>query len=793
MKPSFFGILDQYEYRNSKHHDEQSFLNNAVNDFFDLLSKPRCKWRRLRKFHLYDQGITDSPFSSKIRAFSTESTLKVDSTLASKALTEEFDLSQLYILHRGVYEIKKILRDFGVTANLSLPIPELSQLTVSDKIVKSQNIIENEECETLSNYLSRQLSVAQFKLLQSEVRLKMFSTLQMDINGIFNNGNRVCNLGESCENIDTINVLSIQGLLTGNTLYEDCIHDEDVDEEESLKTQNGNNYSGAAGNTYGDTCTVDDIMQEIFKLKGCAAFRGKESSFLGHSLASSTGALYFSFEKDGEIKGMEQSRGNFDRPKILSRDNVFKFGDLLTSYIMSINSFVKSPRNPSSLWNLISCALPDLSISSTGISAHAPSAHYSSHDATSSVILDGREDLHPRMLHTDVSEDAETSIMFEQAGDNREAVMHMAVELQLLREKLTRSNIVFENESRRQNDEESTKILDSKINEEFMDDAHKNSGIDAIYEMDNVNLREENKKALQINTDLTSKIFRLELENRRLSTNIGQTGANMSKALQENLALRQKITRLEDNNAAAVLFQGHLQDDILHERSLREDREFLFSRVQELERNLSLTQNNLLELKEENRQLQKLKEELELTENRVSEMTDEISMLSMHNERADLAMQQVEEYRSQLREHARLDRERALYIHKLELEAREAQLFRTRNIDLSEEIQVYKSKVEKFPAFLAESARLRACNKAVFKSLNEHDKSSVSSAARTKELEREILRLKSENKMYQHTEKKLKDANLDYKHLSEVIGGLSLKEKNEGPKSSPESSSHKMH
>ena len=144
VKPSFFGISDQYEYRNSKHHDEQSFLNNAVNEFFDLLSKPRCKWRRLRKFHLYDQDITDSPFSSKIRAFSTESTLKVDSTLASKALTEEFDLSQLYILHRGVYEIKKILRDFGVTANLSLPIPELSQLTVSDKIVKSRNIIENE-------------------------------------------------------------------------------------------------------------------------------------------------------------------------------------------------------------------------------------------------------------------------------------------------------------------------------------------------------------------------------------------------------------------------------------------------------------------------------------------------------------------------------------------------------------------------------------------------------------------------------------------------------------------------
>ena len=83
-------------------------------------------------------------------------------------------------------------------------------------------------------------------------------------------------------------------------------------------------------------------------------------------------------------------------------------------------------------------------------------------------------------------------------------------------------------------------------------------------------------------------------------------------------------------------------------------------------------------------------------------------------------MHQVEEYRLQLGEHAKIDRERALYIHKLELEAREAQLPRARSKDLSEEVQLYKSKVEMFPGFLAESARLRACNKAVFKSLNEH-------------------------------------------------------------------------
>lgn len=46
-----------------------------------------------------------------------------------------------------------------------------------------------------------------------------------------------------------------------------------------------------------------------------------------------------------------------------------------------------------------------------------------------------------------------------------------------------------------------------------------------------------------------------------------------------------------------------------------------------------------------------------------------------------------------------------------------------------------------------------------------------------KELEREILRLKNENRMYQHTEKQLKDVNLDYKHLSQVIGQLNFKEK----------------
>ena len=106
------------------------------------------------------------------------------------------------------------------------------------------------------------------------------------------------------------------------------------------------------------------------------------------------------------------------------------------------------------------------------------------------------------------------------------------------------------------------------------------------------------------------------------------------------------------------MFQEHLQEDIRRERSLREDREFLYSRVQEFERTLSLTESNLSELREENRQLQKVKDELEMAENRVSEMTDELSLLSMHNERAHLAMQQVEEYRLQLREHAKIDREK---------------------------------------------------------------------------------------------------------------------------------------
>ncbi len=99
---------------------------------------------------------------------------------------------------------------------------------------------------------------------------------------------------------------------------------------------------------------------------------------------------------------------------------------------MYIVSFVRSPRDPSGLWGLISHALPQLSMSSIAVSHTNSNLSHSSHDShIESTPLD--EDV---SLHSIRQYDDSISFLVEQSGDSSETVMNMAVELQLLREKI---------------------------------------------------------------------------------------------------------------------------------------------------------------------------------------------------------------------------------------------------------------------------------------------------------------------------------------------------------------------
>ena len=199
----------------------------------------------------------------------------------------------------------------------------------------------------------------------------------------------------------------------------------------------------------------------------------------------------------------------------------------------------------------------------------------------------------------------------------------------------------------------------------------------------------------------------------------------LSTAMSENLVLRQKLTLLEDELENAVAFKSSLEEDLMRERVLRADREKLSQRNQELQRELSLSQHKSSEMKEEIAILLKLKDELDTAETQIATLNEQLSDLSLKNERAELAMSQIEEYRSQLREHAKIGRDQKIYVHKLEAQVNELQYYKARNEEMMDEIDMYKHKMEKIPALLAETARLRACNKTVFKALLEYGESSL--------------------------------------------------------------------
>ena len=259
----------------------------------------------------------------------------------------------------------------------------------------------------------------------------MFSALQVDIIDISNHENKEhshrSSDGNDARIYNPIRTVISDGNVPGNVGI--C---EEVNEEEKRYIENIGSCKGLTSRNYGEICTINDIMQEIFKLKGCAAFRGKEDSYLGQSLSSCTGMLHFSnggMEDTGE--SFAQSIGS---PRLTKASN---FGDLLTSYIMYIVSFVRSPRDPSGLWGLISHALPQLSMSSIAVSHTNSNLSHSSHDAhIESTPLD--EDV---SLHSIRQCDDSISFLVEQSGDSSETVMNMAVELQLLREKIKRLNL----------------------------------------------------------------------------------------------------------------------------------------------------------------------------------------------------------------------------------------------------------------------------------------------------------------------------------------------------------------
>jgi small-conductance mechanosensitive channel len=112
---------------------------------------------------------------------------------------------------------------------------------------------------------------------------------------------------------------------------------------------------------------------------------------------------------------------------------------------------------------------------------------------------------------------------------------------------------------------------------------------------------------------------------------------------------------------------------------------------------------------------------------------------------------------------------------------------KSKQIELLDELQEYKIKIEKLPILLAEVARLRGSSRAAVKALTEQvhglnlvfveqpitrhsaqDKIITDLKARVKKLEREATRLQGDNRSLMDVEHKLKEANAEIAKLMTV-------------------------
>ena len=228
--------------------------------------------------------------------------------------------------------------------------------------------------------MSKELSLTQYKLSKAEAQLKIFNILQTNASASQRVNEKQCG---------------------GSLKYEESGSDEDDDEG----------------------CSAEDLLEEIRSIKSIAAFRSTPNSFLGRSMKKTIAMLKLreddpaeeattmnpnttssdSSPSDGEVEGCA--------PQTSKSNNFHKFQDHISNYISRIQEYLNSlsttPENEDTNHYVTTASEEKLT-------------------TTSGESVDGEKM-------------AELAVLAEQASDNRTAVIHMAIELQILRDNLHRA------------------------------------------------------------------------------------------------------------------------------------------------------------------------------------------------------------------------------------------------------------------------------------------------------------------------------------------------------------------
>lgn len=349
-------------------------------------------------------------------------------------------------------------------------------------------------------------------------------------------------------------------------------------------------------------------------------------------------------------------------------------------------------------------------------------------------------------------------------------------ELQMLREKVVKMTHMERSLSNYQRKcSELDKILFrlERENHKIKDDlkiALNNALIEPDGKVSNSQMDEEKVLLLKSEiSDLKLLNQRLQMEQQVCLSNSKQAQEKLKIALTDNLALNQKILKMEEE-------LDHYKNEVLdlkvltsRQRVLEEQKFHLSHSIGKLELNIGELKNSLLEAREEASMAQKLRDDLIASDNKVLDLQEKFNLATSTIESMKGMVNETEELRKILKERTLENRELNATIRAHARKDIEIKALTSRLEQYQQEINTYKTKVEQCAPMIAELARLRGASRAAVVSLQENDKVIASLQEKCLKDEKTIQELVMKLKAYEGIELKLYDVEADNSKMLEAI------------------------
>lgn len=391
----------------------------------------------------------------------------------------------------------------------------------------------------------------------------------------------------------------------------------------------------------------------------------------------------------------------------------------------------------------------------------------------------GKEEERIRKLSTQIRAQAEElselRLTKEQCQQERNEHIALVVELQILREKVQRQqNGIDEGKkahARNVQLKHAVKELEEQLKEATTFANHGAKGSIESKSSDPASVEMTTKMAIveeRFNVVCIER-DRLKRELARVSNLLKLSEQRLKASLQDHVTLNQQFNATQDELSASKTFIAQLMKDIEHERSTKTRHGEFARQIQEHQFELNKKEQEVKAAKESGGNSGTLKQELIAAEKLIEVLENKLSEASLEMEKGVIAMEQLDEYREQLRQKVRENRELSLQNHSLESQLRDVNSTQQRNADMQDELLVLKLKVDKIPGLLAEIARLRGASRATVKSLTEQDTFLAQFKKRIQQLERENSRLKADSRSLKDMDAKLAEANAEISKLMIMV------------------------